>query len=230
MAATLDIVSNGRLELGIGAGWYEQESQQLGFDFPEPAVRIRRLQESVKIIKLMWKSEKASFDGKYYSIHDATGNPKPIQKPAPPIWIGIIKGTKLMPKIAAEVADGVNLTFMTPATCQQMIDLLDAECKKINRSRKEIQLSWQGRILIASDERDLAMKEQSLAAKAGVDVTSFRNDLKSRAAIVGTPEDCARQLETYVNLGIDQFILIFMGDKSLAPMKLFAEQVIPQLT
>ena len=88
MLSTLDIISNGRLELGIGAGWYEQEYLSYGYEFPSARTRIMQLDESISIIKAMWTEKYASFEGKYYKIKDAICNPKPIQKPHPLIMVG----------------------------------------------------------------------------------------------------------------------------------------------
>jgi len=229
MAATLDVISEGRLQLGIGAGWYEEESRECGIDFPEAKTRILRLRESVQIIRMLWTSEKASFSGEYYAIKDAVCNPKPIQKPHPPIWIGIIKGKKLMPKVVAEVADGVNLTFLSPQECRQRIDILKAACLKRNRSPDELQLSWQGRILIAPDQQQLKGKIESFAQKSGMDVASFLKDQESEATIIGTAEECLKKLQTYLDLGIGYFLLLFLGDRTLEPIRLFAEHVMPKL-
>ena len=91
MLSTLDIISNGRVELGIGAGWYEQEYVAYGYNFPSDITRIIQLDESIRIIKAMWTEKYASFDGKYYKIKDAICNPKPIQKPHPLIMVGGIR-------------------------------------------------------------------------------------------------------------------------------------------
>ena len=104
MAAMLDVISKGRLEFGIGAGWYENEYTAYGYRFESPPVRIRQLREAVHIIKKMWTEEKATFHGKYFSVDAAINNPKPIQKPHPPIMIGGV-GEKLMLKTVARLAD-----------------------------------------------------------------------------------------------------------------------------
>jgi len=93
MAATLDVISNGRLEFGIGAGWRKEEYIAYGFPFPSAAVRIQQLDEALSIIKKLWTEEKANFKGKYFSINNTICNPKPIQDPHPPIWVG---GTKII--------------------------------------------------------------------------------------------------------------------------------------
>ena len=85
MSATVDVISGGRLQFGIGAGWYEEECLAYGIQFPKASVRIRRLRESVQIVKKMWTEEKSDFEGRYYRIKDAICEPKPVQKPHPPV-------------------------------------------------------------------------------------------------------------------------------------------------
>lgn len=229
MGATLDVISKGRLQFGIGAGWYEEESNEMGMDFPDARTRIERLRESAQIVKLLWGSEKATFRGKYYSIENGICNPKPIQQPRPPIWIGIIKGTRLMPKVAAEIADGVNLTFISPEECLRRINLVKSACKGINRPPDEVKFSWQGRILIAPDERQLKSRLETLAERSHAPVAEYRKELEDEATIIATPKECVSRLRTYVDLGIEHFMLIFPGDRTLEPLRLFAEQVMAEL-
>ena len=113
MLSTLDIISNARVELGIGAGWYEKEYVAYGYKFLPNASRIKQLDESLSIIKAMWKDEYASFEGKYYRIIEATCNPKPIQKPHPIIVVGESGETYLL-RVVAKHADRYNLSFGTP--------------------------------------------------------------------------------------------------------------------
>jgi alkanesulfonate monooxygenase SsuD/methylene tetrahydromethanopterin reductase-like flavin-dependent oxidoreductase (luciferase family) len=98
MSATLDFISRGRLELGIGAGFFKEEYIMYGIPFPKLAVRIKQLEESIQIIKKMWTEEEASFNGKYYTIKKAFNNPKPIQRPHPPIWVGCRRNKQYYPK------------------------------------------------------------------------------------------------------------------------------------
>jgi F420-dependent oxidoreductase-like protein len=99
-AVTVDHVSNGRLEIGIGAAWFEQEHRELGIDFPRPGERVRRLDEAVQVMKLLMTEDGVSFDGRYYRLRDAAYNPKPMQDPHPPIWIGGGGEKKMLPLIA----------------------------------------------------------------------------------------------------------------------------------
>lgn len=101
-AVTVDHVSNGRLEIGIGAAWFEQEHRELGIDFPRPGERVRRLDEAVQVMKLLMTGDGVSFDGRHYRLRDAAYNPKPVQDPHPPIWIGGGGEKKMLPLIARQ--------------------------------------------------------------------------------------------------------------------------------
>jgi probable F420-dependent oxidoreductase len=110
MAATLDIVSNGRLDLGVGAGWYEEEYRAYGYEFPPVGVRMERLRETVQILAGMLSQERFSFAGRHYRVEDAPNDPPPVQQPRPPVWVGGKGGPRLM-RIVAEGADGWNTVW-----------------------------------------------------------------------------------------------------------------------
>ena len=138
MLSTLDIISNGRVELGIGAGWYEQEYTAYGYHFPSNVSRIKKLDESLSVISAMWKEKRASFEGKYYKVKEAICYPKPIQKPHPIIMIGG-SGEKYLLKVVAKHADRYNLFFGTPNEMKTKISVLKEYCNSIGRDHKEIQ-------------------------------------------------------------------------------------------
>ncbi len=102
-AVTVDHVSGGRLELGLGAAWFEQEHRELGIDFPRAGERLERLEEAVEVIRLLMTTDRASFDGRHYQLRGASFNPKPLQKPHPPIWIG--GGGERTMRVVARYAD-----------------------------------------------------------------------------------------------------------------------------
>ncbi|HYP24585.1 MAG TPA: TIGR03560 family F420-dependent LLM class oxidoreductase [Actinomycetota bacterium] len=103
-AVTVDHVSNGRLEFSLGAAWFEPEHRELGFDFPPPGERGRRLEEALQVVKLLMTEDGATFDGRYYRLEDASYYPRPVQQPHPPIWVGA-GGEQVMLPIAGRHAD-----------------------------------------------------------------------------------------------------------------------------
>ena len=144
-AVTVDHLSNGRLEFGIGAAWAEIEHQMYGFDGLDH--RVGRLSESLRIIKSLWTEERTNFDGRYYRMKDAIGNPKPLQKPHPPIWIGASGETTM--RLVARYADVWNIAGGDdPARVGELTEKLEAACSETGRNaqdiRRSIQFGWDG--------------------------------------------------------------------------------------
>lgn len=143
-AVTVDHLSGGRLEFGIGAAWAEIEHEMFGFEGLDH--RVGRLSESLQVIKSLWTDERTNFDGRYYHFKDAIGNPKPIQKPYPPIWIGASGATTL--RLVARHADVWNIAGGDPERVKELTPMLDEACGAVGRDpaeiRRSIQFGWDG--------------------------------------------------------------------------------------
>ena len=154
MAATFDVISNGRLEFGIGAGVQKYEHIAYGVPFPKPHERIGRMKEAVEIIKKLWTEQEASYEGKYYRIKDAVCEPKPLQKPHPPITIGG-SGEKLTLKVAAQHANRCDLGYIPSLELyKHKLNVLESHCNAVGRNPHEIEKScWlEGQILGTPDK------------------------------------------------------------------------------
>ena len=222
MAATLDNISKGRLEFGIGAGVQKKEHIAYGFPFPSSKVRIERLKEAVEIVKKLWTEEKASYKGKYYMIREAVCEPKPLQKPHPPITIGG-GGEKLMMRVTAQHADRYDWGYIPSLELyKRKLKVLEKHCETLGRSFRDIERScWPaGQIFIGEDRKELEERVLQRVPK-GVSLEDF-----ARTNLVGTPEDCIEQLHQYVNLGVTHFMLFFGDLPDLRGLKLFAEKVV----
>jgi alkanesulfonate monooxygenase SsuD/methylene tetrahydromethanopterin reductase-like flavin-dependent oxidoreductase (luciferase family) len=138
MAANVDIISQGRLTLGMGAGAQEEDYKQYGWEFPRPAVRIRQLEEAIRLMKTMWCDKRANFHGDYFHVDNAILEPKPVQKPHPPILI-------------ARVGDACNFSGDV-ATIKRKYDVLRRHCDAVGRNYDEIERTVQTRLLIAANE------------------------------------------------------------------------------
>jgi F420-dependent oxidoreductase-like protein len=226
ITATLDAISNGRLEFGIGAGWFEREYNSYGYKFDSPSARIEQLDESIKIIKKMWQNDRSNFQGKSYSIKNAICNPKPIQKPFPPIMVGGA-GKKLM-EVVARHATRYNHPFGTPTILEEKIMLLKESCMSIKRNHEEIENSVLLRILIGKDSDDVKDIISSLKKK-NESVAEFI--IRSKDSLVlGTPDEVINYLQQYLRIGIGYFIVNFIGlSKSLEMLSLFSKKVKPNL-
>ena len=226
MLSTLDIISNGRVELGIGAGWYEQEYLAYGYDFPSDITRIMQLDESISIIKAMWtdnNNKHVSFQGKYYRVKDAICNPKPIQKPYPPIMIGG-SGERYLLKVVAKHADRYNLFFGSPDEMKRKISLLKEYCKAIGRDyKKDIEYSVVLPCIIRESEDEVS-KVLVQNKRNDKTIEQYTQYLVNGIAI-GTPEKIMRGISKYVDVGVRHFVIHFIG-LSDATLKLFDSKVI----
>jgi len=225
MAATVDNISDGRLELAIGAGVQQNEHNAYGFPFPSSKARIERLNEAVEIIKTMWTEEKASYNGKHYSIQNAVCEPKPLQKPHPPITIGG-GGEKLTLKVTARHADRHDWGYIASIEeYKRKLKTLEKHCETVDRSFNEIERScWPaGQIFIGEDRKKLKKQIQHLKPE-GVSLKDFM-----QTSFVGTPEEFIKQLQQYMNLGVTHFMLFFGDLPDLNGLTLFAENVAQQI-
>lgn len=142
IATTVDQVSGGRLDMGLGAGWFETEYKMYGIPFPSAAQRIRELDEACQVLKLLWTEELANFEGKYYRLEEARHEPKPVQRPHPPFTIGG-GGEKLTLRVVAKHASIYNAPGGTPEEVRHKNQVLDEHCAEIGRAPSEISRSWQ---------------------------------------------------------------------------------------
>lgn len=160
MGATVDNISHGRLTLSIGAGWYEDEYHQYGWDFLPASTRIHQMEEAVQVIKAMWTQPRANFSGRYFQVRDAILEPKPIQKPHPPILIGG-SGEQLTLRVVARHADACNL-FGNPQEVAQKLDVLRRHCDTEKRDFNEIERTCLSTFLLARDDATLKEKSERL--------------------------------------------------------------------
>lgn len=164
MATTVDIVSGGRLILGIGAGWFDLEHQQYGMTFPSMGGRLQRLDESLEMIKLLWTQDRANFTGRHYRLQNASFNPKPLQKPHPPILVGAT-GENIALGIVARHAQMWN-SFGTPEVFRHKIARLTDHCERIGRDPATIE-----KTVLLPGLFDLKEARQQVDAYVAVGVT-----------------------------------------------------------
>ena len=145
MAATVDVISNGRLDFGIGAGWNEYEHQSMGIPLYTPGERIRRLGEACEITKRLFTQPLTDLDGRYYHLSQARCEPKPVQRPYPPIVIGG-SGEQLTLRVVAQYADVWNFVGGDSETFRHKVSVLRDHCAAVGRDPKEIELSVQARV------------------------------------------------------------------------------------
>jgi alkanesulfonate monooxygenase SsuD/methylene tetrahydromethanopterin reductase-like flavin-dependent oxidoreductase (luciferase family) len=219
MVSTLDIISSGRLEFGLSAGWYRREFEAYGFDFLKASARVEMLEESIKIIKMMLiENSPVSFSGKYFKVNGAICNPKPIQKPYPPLWIG--GGGERTVEIAAKHANGWNYGLCSYEEYLAKLFVLKNCCKLVNRDYQNIMKGWQGLIIIGKHEEDVQRKLSDLQRKKRIE-----DDGISKISVVGTIEQVQTKIARYISIGVNYFTVSFPDLESL---ELFAERIMPQ--
>src|SRR5438309_3970381 len=157
MASTVDTLSHGRLNFGIGAGWYEQEFRAYGYDFPDGPTRLRQLREAVQIILKMWTEELANFEGKYYRVQDAINQPKGVQKPHIPLLIGG-GGEKVTLKIVAEFADACNIGHLDAEGLARKFSILKQHCENVGRDYNSIHRTVLFNCAIAETDQEAMAK------------------------------------------------------------------------
>jgi F420-dependent oxidoreductase-like protein len=217
IGATLDVLSKGRLFMGIGAAWNQEESAAYGVPFPSTKERFQRLEEAVQIIRVMWTQERSSFNGRFYHVQQAYCNPKPIQKPHPPIMIGG-SGERETLRIVAKYADACNL-FGSPETVRKKLDILRGHCKAVGRDYSSILKTKLSHVIIDRDQRKV---EQLVAEKLG----NVSDQMRKERAAFGQPEDVRHQIEAFRDTGIDYFIGNFEAEHELEAITLFADEVV----
>ena len=214
IAAGIDIISHGRLVFGIGAGWYVDEYKQYGYEFPDkPAVRIGQMEEAIQIVKKMWTEPRASFHGKYFNIENAILEPKPVQKPHPPIMIGG-GGEQLTLRAVARMGDLCNL-FGDPATVKAKLEVLRRHCDKEKRDFGAIEKTNTTTFLIAPD--DAAVRAKRVKYSIGEQFRGYAITVPQVIDLVGQFKDAGVQT------------LIFSAYKNdRETLDLFAEDVMPK--
>lgn len=217
IGATLDVLSKGRLFMGIGAAWNVGESVAYGIPFPKVKERMQRLEEAVQIIRKLWTEDRTSFDGRYYRLKDAYCIPKPIQKPCPPIMIGGA-GERLTLKIVAKYADACNL-FGTVETVKNKLKILRDHCEAVGRDYDSILKTRLGEVLIDKDK-------QRLQARVREALKGIPEERWKEFATYGTPEELYKQVELFRDTGINYFIVNFEPERELEDLELLGKEVV----
>jgi len=191
MAASIDVISHGRLTFGFGAGWFEGEYRQYGFEFPpRPAIRIRQMEEAVRLILALWTEPCTTFHGRYFNVEDTILEPKPLQKPRPPLMIAG-GGEQLTLRVVAELADACNVGG-GPDAVRHKYGVLRQHCESMHRPYDAIERTSITSLLLARDEAALAAKRQRLAVPASY--YGFAGTTAQVIDLIGRYQDAGVQL------------------------------------
>jgi F420-dependent oxidoreductase-like protein len=220
--AQVDQMSGGRVELGIGAGWYEEEHTAYGIPFPDTGERFDRLEETLAIVTGLWATppgETFDHDGTHYQLHDSPALPKPVQSPRPPVIIGG-KGKRRTPALTAQYADEFNVPFDSVETTRTLLARVREACAEAGRDADELVYSNALVLCVGRDESELARR----AAAIGREVDDLRAN-----ALAGTPQEVLDRLGEYADAGSTRVYLQVLDLSDLDHLDLVAESVLPHL-
>jgi F420-dependent oxidoreductase-like protein len=216
IAASVDVISRGRLTLGIGAGYFETEYRQYGWEFPpRPGTRIRQMEEAVRLILAMWTEQRTTFHGKYFHVEDAILEPNPVQKPRPPVMIAG-GGEQLTLRAVARLADACNVGG-EPEGVRHKLDVLRSHCDAAQRDYDAIEKTHNNSWLLARDTAAVAAKRERLSARGPL------------RGFVGTVSEAIDLIGRYQDAGV-QLLINSDYRNDIETHELMASEVMPHFT
>jgi F420-dependent oxidoreductase-like protein len=220
--AQVDAMSDGRVEIGLGAGWYEQEHTAYGIPFPTVAERFERLEEQLNILTGLWNTPiggRYSFEGRHYQLADSPALPKPVQKPHPPVIVGG-SGRKRTPRLAATFADEFNLAFRGVADTESQFARVRAACEHRDRDPSTLVLSAAQVVCCGADEDEVARRARAIGREV--------DDLRANGA-AGTPDQVTERLRAFGAAGANTVYLQVLDLADLDHLRLLSTDVLPNL-
>jgi F420-dependent oxidoreductase-like protein len=219
-AVTIDHVSRGRMELGLGIGWHQAECDAYGIPFPPLRERLDRLEESAQIVRHLFDDEEVSFAGKYYRLQAARCDPKPLA-PRPRLWIGGM-GEKRLLRIVARHADGWNVPFVAPEVFAAKNTVLTQWCERERRDPSAILRTINLGLALAADEAGARRKREALGEQFGTMLAFLEPGM-----LVGTPAQVIDRIGAYRDAGAERIVLALRAPFDLEGLALFRETVMP---
>jgi F420-dependent oxidoreductase-like protein len=220
--AQVDEMSGGRVELGLGAGWFEAEHTAYGIPFPPTAERFDRLEEQLAIITGLWETpvgQRFSYAGKYYPVSDSPALPKPAARPRPPVLIGG-RGLRRTPQLTARYADEYNVPFSTAEETGAAFGRIREACQVAGRDPDSLVYSAAHSVCCGRDEAELVRRAEAI----GWDLATQRAE-----GLVGTPDEIVHRIGTFAGLGATRIYLQVMDLHDLDHLELIAAEVMPQV-
>jgi alkanesulfonate monooxygenase SsuD/methylene tetrahydromethanopterin reductase-like flavin-dependent oxidoreductase (luciferase family) len=220
MASTVDVMSRGRLDFGIGAGWYEEEYNAYGYPYPDGPERLRMLDEALQIIKAMWTEPYAHFEGKYYQVRGAINEPKGVQKPHIPLWVGG-SGEKVTLKLVAKYADACNVVGNDPVLARHKLNVLREHCDRLGRDYNSIIKSAHTFMVLQNPGESLedAIKDHPHLTAEAV-----------KGAVSGQPAEMIDKLGALIEAGVEYFVFYIRNRPAdLDTLRMLAQDIMPAL-
>lgn len=227
-ALTVDHVSDGRIELGIGAGWNEPEHRAFGFPFPDTRTRMEMLAEQLEIIHRTWGPESFDFRGRHYTIEGLDARPKPVQTPHPPVVMGGLAGPRVA-ALAARWADEYNTTYPTLEEAPRRRERLSAACERAKRDPSSLRFSIMTGCVVGEDRKEVLRRGTAAMERLGAGAGSAEAFLESMAArwIAGTVPEVVERIRAYEKLGVERVMLQHHAHTDLDMIRLIGAEIVP---
>jgi F420-dependent oxidoreductase-like protein len=228
-AVTADRISGGRVEIGMGAGWWEEEHRSHGFPFPPVPERFERLEEQLEIVHRLLSEERFTFAGKHYQLDDVNFAPKGLQEPHPPIIVGGDGGPWLA-RLVSRWADEFNTVSGPPSSVRERYEKVRTQLDADGRDQSSLTTSLMTWCYVGHDEAD-ATRRIELARERGMRTSKFEDELANleRECIVGSPQRAAERLSEYAAAGVQRIMLNHELFDDLEMLEILAEQVFPKV-
>lgn len=232
-ATTIDLVSGGRLDLGIGAGWYEDEYRAFAYDYEDAGGRFDVLEESLAVLTELFGEGPSTWTGERFSLHEAYNRPRPVQQPRPPVWVGGKGGPRLQ-RLVARYGDGWNTVWAwSPEAYAEKVAALAETCEREDRDPATVRLSLGLSLLLGEDRADLERRLEGYrqGAPGGLAVDLSVEDWRAQR-LAGTEDEVLERIGAFADLGVEE-IIVSPGAVPFAVhdpevLAMFAERVAPK--
>ncbi|MDA1190016.1 MAG: LLM class flavin-dependent oxidoreductase, partial [Chloroflexi bacterium] len=219
-AVTLDHISNGRFEIGLGSGWLEKEYRAYGIPFPSVGTRMDMLEESIQILRSMFQDERTNFQGEHFQMTDAICQPKPVQERLP-MWV-CGGGEKRTLRMAAKYGDKWNIPYPSPEVFKHKMQVLDGWCEKEGRDGSEILRSANVGLFLGATPKDVPRKRREFEAMFGE-----RAAIQGGGMLIGTASEVTDRLGEYVDAGAQNVNIVMRAPFDFEGLQIFIEEVKP---
>jgi F420-dependent oxidoreductase-like protein len=215
-AVTIDHISGGRVNLGVGAGWFKEEFEEFGYRFPPIGERFEHLEEALQIIRALFQEERVNFEGRYYHVTGAICAPKPVQKRLP-LWVGG-RGPERTPQTAARFADGFNIPYISAAEYRKRQEIVDRTCEEIKRDPRSIRRTVNLGFYMGADAK---------SAERNRERTKRHEESMQGGMLVGTTQEVIDRMESFVKAGAEGINIATRPPVDWDAFEAFIEQVMP---
>lgn len=225
-AVGCDHISGGRIEVGLGAGWYEADHRRFGFAFPPIGIRMEMLEEQVQVLKGLWSGDRFNFDGRHYRLQGCLSRPLPVQVPHPPLIIGGACGPRSA-RIAARWANEYNTVFVGPEECRRRKQVLENACMEVGREPATIRFSLMTGCVVGESRKELERRLERVADLRGERAVSQFLASVEDSWVIGTLEQVTDRLGRLAEAGVDRVMLQHLDFEDVEMVELLGERVAP---